>query len=157
MGNVLSEIGLRYAMLKELKEHHETCAKAIGSELAMLGVTLFQEFASNDAAEYRLIGERAFTDHRDRIIRPIVKYKGTVVQQPIFYELLKSTGQQSLIKTAVAAGTLNKWIEEHKKKNKPLPDDKILKVWNVETIKVTRAPRSASEKEVEEPETQGEE
>ena len=143
MGNNLTELGTRFAMLKELRAHHEHMAELLGGELAKIGEDLFKEFADSKQASFRLNGASVFKDNRDRIVSPTVKYKGTIVQPDAFFTLLRSTGQGSLIKTSVHEKVLTSWITEQKEKNMPLPSETILKVFNIESATVTRAPSSA--------------
>lgn len=156
MGNTLSDLCIRYARLHAAKEYYEGCTKLINGEIAKMGEQLFRDFADSSQASIRLTGDGVFTDKRDRILAAQVKYKGTIIAHATFYDMLRATNQAALIKTAVAAGTLNKWVTEHKKKNLALPDERVLKVFQIETVKVSRAPRSASDKVVEQEETEGE-
>jgi hypothetical protein len=155
MGNTLTDLGTRFAMLKELRSHHEHMAEILGSELAKIGEELFKEFTNSKQASFRLNGAAVFKDGRDRIVSPTVKYKGTIVQPMPFFELLRSTGQGSLIKTGVHDKVLTSWITEQKQKNMPLPSETILKIFNIESATVTRAPSSAKSKATKE--TEGEE
>ena len=147
MGNTLSDLGTRYALLKELQAHHEKMAKVLGGELAKIGEDLFREFGDSQQASFRLIGEHRFNDNRDRIITPVVKYKPTIISKPLFYQLLRTSGQSSLIKEVVAPGTLAKWVGELKRSNKPLPPEDVLRVFSIETATVRRAPSSSNSKE----------
>ena len=143
MGNNLSELGKKFALLKELRSHHEHMAELLGSELATLGAELFKEFVSSEQISFRLDGSRLFRDGQDRIVRPLVKYKGTIVQHQPFFNLLKANEEESLIKIGVHDATLSSWITERKTKNLEMPNEAILKVFQITTAKVTRAPSSA--------------
>lgn len=147
MGNALTELGTRFAMLKELKEHHEKMAKLISAELSKLGIDLFREFADTRQVSFRLLGTGVFADGRDRIVKPETEYSGTIVTPPEFFGYLRGEGHGSLVKENVHAATLKKWIKGQKKQNLPLPPETMLKVWTVETAKVTRAPKDANGKE----------
>lgn len=140
-----TELARRFAMLKAQKEYHERIATIIETELQTIGEKLFAEFTDSGSKSFRIDGSSLFKDGQDRIIYPDMKYKGTIVNQAVFYDVLKKSGHGSLIKETIHHTSLEKWIAEVKEKNLPLPGEDILKVWRMETAKVRRAPKDAKE------------
>jgi hypothetical protein len=146
MGMFSTEKAKQFAVLKEQKEALEGRAKIIGAMLEELGKEVFAGFADAGCKSYRLEGVGVFADGRDRLIYPEVKIHGAIADETQFFAHLRASGSAALIKETVNAATLVKWVKEQKAKNRPLPPEAILKVWNVETAKVNRAPSSADKK-----------
>lgn len=143
MADQLSEVAMRIAVLKAVKEQKEREVELINKAIAALGGTLFELFADAGTNQLRLSGAGVFTDNQDRIVKPELKYKVSVVNQPAFFALLRADGHESVIKETVHHTATEKWVEEKKEQNVALPPEDVLKVWTVQGAKVTRAPKRA--------------
>jgi hypothetical protein len=136
------EMAKRFAMLKALKEHHESVISTLNEEMNKLGGDLFKAFADG-AKALRIDGERLFPDKQDRIITPLLKYRPTIVDETTFFMWLRKGGEGALIKETIHPKTLESWVGKRKKANVALPDETMLKVWTQETAQVRRAPKGA--------------
>jgi len=142
--NDLPDKAKRFAMLTAMKEHHESVIKTLNVELMALGEALYKEFTDASAPiENMRISGFIFSDKQDRIVRPDLKYRPTVVDEELFFKLLRATGEGALIKETVHPKTLESWVTKRRKANAALPAESILKVWTQETAKVSRAPKRA--------------
>ena len=132
----------RFALLKELQEHHESMVKILGGELEKIGNELFTDFADSGKAESLRIVGSLFKDGAARIIKPVLKYKPSIVDQPLFFNWLIQHSHASLIKETVHPQTLISWTTKAIEERHELPDETMLKIFNVQTANVRRAPKS---------------
>jgi len=149
MNSELISLGKKFAMLKELKEHHEHVISLINIELQQLGIKIYEEMTDSDTISFRITGQNLFKDNQDRIISPDPKLKPTVVDEAKLFDFLRKTGHSDLIKETVFYKTLESWITQQKKNNQELPDETILKVFMLKTAKVRRAPKDTQAKRAE--------
>lgn len=154
----LSGLSRKFAMLKALKEHHERILKVINTDMISVGKELYESFADEDVTQLRVPG-KFFTDQQERIVKPDLKFKGTIVKakQSDFFAYLRVQNFGSLIKESVHNKTLETWIAKQKAANMPLPSEDLLKVFTIETANVKRAPKRTEKGEEEPTEILGEE
>jgi hypothetical protein len=136
----------RVAMLKELKSHYEVIAEKIGSEINKLGVELYEQFADDELKSMRIgpehDGRIIFNDHRERIIKPELKYKPTVKDQVKFFSWLRKEKYGEIIKESVHPKTLESFVTERKTQNLALPPVDTLTIYDFKTVKVSLAPQT---------------
>ena len=140
MSNEMIQKARQFALLKQRKEDLEATITSINKALEALGTQLFGDFTDSGMVNIRVEGA-AFVDAKDRIIRPDMKFRASVKNEPVFFQYLRESGNASMIKETVHHATLEKFITLCKEQNKPLPDSEVLDVFTVETVKVTRAPK----------------
>lgn len=142
MGDLIAEKAKQFAILKQKREDLEAQDKILGNLISGLGKELFELFVKQNVTSFRISGE-LFADGQDRIISPDVKYNGTIEDETAFFTMLRSTGSGSLIKETVHHKTLESWIKNLKTKNQPLPPETMLRVFQIDSAKVRRAPKTA--------------
>jgi hypothetical protein len=140
----VSGLSRKFAMLKALKEHHERILKVINTDMMAVGKELYESFADEEVTQLRVPG-KFFTDQQERIVKPDLKFKGTIVKehQTEFFTYLRTQNFGALIKETIHHKTLETWIAKRKKANAPLPSEDLLKIFTIETANVKRAPKRA--------------
>jgi len=143
MSDSLQAAAARFALLKQLKEHHEAMVKTLNGEIEKQGQELYKLFTDGDAEISGLrVAGTLFKDGKARLITPTVVLNPsvTVEKKPVFFAWLRANGYAELIKEDVHFQTLKSWVAQMKDNNKPLPDKSILGIYTIETASVKRAP-----------------
>lgn len=149
-----TKLARQIAILKAAKEHHEKVAKTIGAQLNELSQTMYEQFADEGVANFRVsavntqTGECYFADGQDRIIKPQLTLKGYTIKenQDQFFSWLETHGHADIIKRYVHDKTLSSWILAQKNERQPLPPENLLKVTELTSVAVRRAPKGAKPK-----------
>jgi len=126
-------------------------AEMLGGMINRLGEQLFNSFADDGVNNVRVLakdprtGQMVFEDGQDRIVSPQIKYKGhsPTEAREAFFTWLRKNGSGEIIKESVHDATLSSWLEDQITAKKELPPQEILKVTELETVTVRKAPKSA--------------
>ena len=137
-----AELGAKLALLKEMKDYHESMSEILGSEISKLSMEAYKQMLETNMDQMRVSGS-LFKDQTPRIITPNSKYKPTVIKQPEFFDYLRDSSFGDMIKPTVHPKTLEAWVTSQKENNLPLPAEDVLKVFTIETVSVRRAPKSS--------------
>lgn len=137
-----AELARKFAILKAQKEYHERMVKIINTDLGTIGKLFYTVCADDDIDQLRVSGD-LFTDTQARVVKPEIIYRPTVANITGFHAYLREKGFGSLIKENVHPKTLESWVKKQKTANSPLPSEELLKVFEQETAKVTRAKKKA--------------
>lgn len=133
----------RVVMLKLLKKHYEDIAERLGGEVNKLSTELYEEFNDDDVESIRISpirdGKLIFSDNRERIVTPDLKYKSTIQDQAKLFQWLRAKKCGELIKESVHPSTLEAFITDLKEKNKEVPPVTALTIYDFKTVKVTMA------------------
>ena len=133
----LEELAKKLALLKQLKEYHETCAKILGSDIANISSQIFDAFMSSQTTQIRLSG-KLFKDKEDRTVKPTLKYKPTIILQDTFFSWMQANKHGILIKEQIHPKALEGFVTAQKKNNKILPTEDVLKVFTIQTASIRK-------------------
>jgi len=140
----------RLAVLKNLKSQLTERAEALGGQIQQLSGTLYEALADENLSKIQVAardadGTLVFADGQDRIITPEILYKGhiPVDSRADCYAWLRENGAGAIIKETIHDKSLSSWIQTRKEKKEPLPAEALLKVTELESVTVRKAPKGA--------------
>ena len=137
----LQDKAAHFARLKELQERHLKAAEVLGSAMDQIGQELFADFADSGTAESLRITGAIFMDGQARTVKPIMKYKPSVIVKPLFFEWMTAHGHGALIKEDIHHKSLEGWVTKEIEANAEMPGEDLLKVFKVTTASVRRLPK----------------
>jgi len=141
----LTEMSKQLAVMDYEKKMLTERAEMLGGMIQTLSAQLFNAFADEGCANVRVTGAGLFPDGEDRVISPVVRYKGHVPseEKEAFFAWLRQHGSGGMIKEQVHDKSLSSWIEAQKREQKEMPPETMLKVAELESVTVRKAPKSA--------------
>lgn len=133
----LQEKCKQLAILKELKERHESLAELASKRYAVLSAEIYKDMVDSDTDNMKISGD-VFADKKSRSISPAIKLAPRVVDDLQFHFWLKENNEGALIKQYVHPASIQSLCKRYIEANLTLPSKEILDVFKVETANVRR-------------------